>query len=98
MTAAAQAQTSLYETEIDNPDLEALLETRQKAAEDRVALNATHKQATEDAKKIIETLDLGDAPVRVGRFLLKPKHREQETRSFIVPAKDTVQISLLPAD
>ena len=95
MAASTEPQTSIYETEIQNPELLDLLERRQTLRDQRSKLNAKLREIDTVASVKIEELDLADAPVRLGRFLLTPKSREAASRSFEIPAKDFVQISLL---
>lgn len=95
MSATEQGQTSIYETTIDNPELADLLDRRQKARDDRAKQNAKVKELDDLVRFKITELDLGDAPVRIGRFLLTPKERAARSVSFETEAKRFVQISLL---
>ena len=64
-------QTSIYETTIENPELEAALEVRDRERVKARDAKAAYKTADERAKGLAEGLDLGNgAPVRVGRFVL----------------------------
>jgi hypothetical protein len=50
LAAVPEPQGSLYEVQIDNPEIEAALEKRQKAKEARAALDAKFKEADGAAK------------------------------------------------
>jgi hypothetical protein len=64
-------QQSLYEAELENPELEAALEAREVTKASAAAARKAYNEADEHAKGLVEGLDLGNgAPVRVGRFLL----------------------------
>jgi hypothetical protein len=82
-SAAADPQTSIYETTLDNPELEALLETRDKAKASARAVNKKAKEADDAAKAALEGLDLGtDATVRIGRFVVTLKNTPSKSVSF----------------
>lgn len=74
MRLVPQPQASLYEATIENADLEAVLEQRQRAKDKASSARKTLDELTDQAKALIEQLDLGEgAPVRVGRFVLERK-------------------------
>lgn len=95
MPTAAQPQTSIYETTIENADLEAALERREQAKAKAGAARGEFKQADDHAKALIENLDLGDdAPVRVGGFVITRRQvpggvvsfeKNASTRTYIRP-------------
>lgn len=85
MPAAADPdpQTTLYETVIDNPDVEAALEKREKLKQRSKALAKDYRQADAAAKEALNQLDLGaDAPVRIGRFVVSMRQLEGRVVSF----------------
>lgn len=89
-------QASLYETTIENADLEDALEKRQKAKEKRAAASKAFRDADEEAKGLIAKADLGlDATVRVGRFTLTEKHTPARSVSFDTAAGKRLQIGLI---
>lgn len=92
-TASANQQTSIYETTIENSALEDLLEKREAAKEERSSAQDKFRRADEAARAEIAKLEVGlDAPVRVGRFVLKESKREGGHRSFDV--SESVQLSI----
>jgi hypothetical protein len=93
-SAAADPQTSLYETTIDNPELEGLLENRDKL---RAAAAQARKRATaahEAVRQQIETLDIADAPVRIGRFVVAM--RPVSARSVSFETAPTMRLVIKP--
>jgi hypothetical protein len=69
-----RAQISIYETTLDNPELEAALKTRE-SMKDKVG-EARHnfKVADDAVAPLIAKLELGeDAAVRVGDFVISQK-------------------------
>lgn len=95
VSTSETGQTSIYETTLDNPDLEQLLERRQKAKDERSKTAAKFKEVDDLCKFKVTELDLGDAPVRVGRFVLTPKTIKARSVSFETEESHRVQISLL---
>jgi hypothetical protein len=68
-------QTSLYETQLENPEVEELLEAREKVKAQASAVAKRARTADAAAKAALEQLDLGNgAPVRIGRFLVRRRH------------------------
>lgn len=98
MSTTTQPQTSIYETTIDDAALEQLLEQRQTLKDKRADANRKYKETTDLVKLKITELDLGDAPVRVGRFVISEKTIEARSVQFDVDASSRLQISLLPED
>ncbi len=82
MAVNATPQTSLYETTIEDPTLEALLEKRESAREKRAKANGDFKTLDVEAKKLIDALDVADGGVRVGRFVIKVSEIEGKLVSF----------------
>ena len=95
----ARAQTSIYETTREDPELEKALETRQ--AKKDVVDEAKHnfKVADDLVKPMIDALDLGhDAAIRVGRFVIVQKPRKGGHREFDVAASTQTRIKVLDED
>lgn len=83
MPATANPQTALYETVIDNPDLEKALEQRESRKASRAALQKQFKAADDQVKAELGKLDLGDdAPVRIGRVVITQKPVAGRSVSF----------------
>ena len=96
-TAAPDPQTSLYETELEDPDLEAALEKRQTLKDERKALNKTFQDADAVAREKIEKADLGvDAPVRCGRFVVRLGQVKARVVNFETDPTTRLFISTLP--
>lgn len=73
-SASRNAQTSIYETTIENPELEQALTTRESMVSRRSTANHNFKNADEQARRLIEKLELGDdTVVRVGDFIISAK-------------------------
>ena len=95
----ANPQTSLYETTIENPELVKALDLREKLKGDVASAKKRLEDATARAHAIIAELDISDAPVRVGRYVIAEKRRPGRTvQSFEVQPKVQISISLLPED
>lgn len=90
-------QTSLYETTIDDPTVEELLEARDKAKSSAQAVSKKYRDADQAAKAALNTLDLGsDAPVRIGRFVVVVKDVPARTVAF--ETNPTTRINISPLD
>jgi hypothetical protein len=69
-----EAQTSIYETTLEKPELEEALKVRESMDERRSTANHNFKNADERARKLIDDLELGDdTVVRVGDFIISSK-------------------------
>ena len=94
--ATAEAQTSIYETTIEDPALEAALEKRHAAREKLKPLKKAAKEADDQAKALADALDIGDdATVRVGRFLLTRRHVAGRDVSFTADATKRLYVKLV---
>ena len=98
MSATAQPQTSLYETELNNPELEALLEERQKLKESKSTSEKAYKELNDRVKVKIDDADIADAPVRIGRFVVRKGDVEARVVHFETEPTTRLQIRLLPDD
>ena len=95
---SVQEQTSLAEKIVEDPELEAALESRQKLREQRKDLNRKIRDAEGAAQTKIDALELGiEAPVRVGRFVLTLKQTDAKDVSFTRGGGTRLQISLFDA-
>jgi hypothetical protein len=93
MAVAAQPQSSIYETTIDNAELEAALEGREKAKTKLSGARSAFKEADAVAQALIPG-DLGDdAPVRCGRFVITRKAFPARSVAFDVAASHRTYIS-----
>lgn len=91
------AQASIYETTIENAELETALENRLKAKEKRGEAAKAFKELDDQAKALINAADLGkDAPVRVGRFVIVRRDVAARAVAFETEPTSRLQISLLP--
>lgn len=96
MSATAKPQTSIYETTIDDPDIEKQLEQRDALREKASEARALFKEADDKAKAQLSGLDLGtDAPVRVGRFVVTRQVRAARSVSFETEASVQLRIRTL---
>jgi len=93
--AQVQPQASLYEETIENADLEAALEQRQKLKEKIRPLNKQKKEADAKVKALVDIADIADAPVRIGRFVISRKQTEARHVEFDADASERIQIKLL---
>jgi hypothetical protein len=95
-TATRQPQTSIYEQELSNPELEAALEQREKRKASASAVQAKYKEADDEAKALIAQLDLGDGTVvRCGRFLIARTAMAGRQVSFETEPSSRLQIRLI---
>lgn len=99
MSTAPEAQTSLYETTLDNPELEELLERRERAKAAKGKANKTFKEADGATKDAIGKLDLGiDAPVRCGRFVIRFSPVPAKNVAFTTDPTTQLKISPLAVE
>jgi hypothetical protein len=97
-----QAQTSIYEKQIEDGALEKALDRRQAAKEARRDANRAFTEADGVVAGLIEAnpeLELGeDAPVRVGNYVLTLTRSEERDVSFKRGGGSRLQISLLDSE
>lgn len=98
MTVSARPQISIYEQTIEDPELEAALERREvlKAAASEARKSLT--EATDSIKTTVKALDVADAPVRVGRFVISQRRIAAKSVSFETAPTERLSIRLLPED
>ena len=75
-------QISLYETSLDNPELEAQLEQRETLKEKSKQAGKAYREIHDKVKVAVDVLDIADGPVRVGRFVVSQKPTAGRTVSF----------------
>lgn len=93
----AVPQTSIYETTIENPELEQILESRESMKEKAREARHNLKVADERAKVLIEEkLELGDeAAVRIGSFVVSRRVTKGRDVSFKVDPSTRLWIKTL---
>lgn len=97
MALHAVEQTALDETVIEDPELEEMLETREKRKASLSGVRAEYKAAHDRALAAIEERDevVEGNPVRIGRFRLTRKRTPGHTVEFTTEPKERVSIALL---
>lgn len=94
--AAPNPQTSIYETTIDDPSVEKILEERETLRQKKATAQKAFKDKTDEAKAALNGLDLGvDAPVRIGRFVVAQKSVPGRVVQFETDPTSRLQISLI---
>jgi hypothetical protein len=96
VSATENAQTSIYEKEIEDPELETALNKRGNLREMRKELNRKIRDAEGAVAEKVEELELGeDGAVRCGKWLLALRRTEVKDVSFNRGGGTRLQISLL---
>lgn len=96
MPGRRSAQRVLWETEREDPELEAALRNREAKAEARSSANHNFKVADDNARKLIDALDLGEgAAVRVGDYLITAKTDKGRNVDFKVDPQMRIRIKPL---
>jgi len=94
MAARPEPQTALDEVVVDDANIEAALEQRERAK--GVASNSrkAYENADAQARGFLQALErqLGEGPVRVGRFVVELKRREARAVAFETDASSRVSI------
>lgn len=92
-----RAQTSIYETTREDPELEAVLKTRESRKEALSTAKQNFDTTDAEAQTLIAKLDLGDdAAVRVGEFVITAKRTKGHTvQSFDVASAQRIRIKPL---
>jgi hypothetical protein len=94
MAVAAQPQIAIDEAVVESPELEQALEAREAAKATAADARAAFKTADESARGLIAALELGEAPVRVGRFRLVV--RKVAARSVAFDTDPTTRLTITP--
>lgn len=83
MAPRRKPQTSIYETTIENAELEQALTTRESMKDRESTARHNMKLADERAKGLISGLDLSDdTPIRVGDFVIEIKQTKPRDVAF----------------
>lgn len=94
MATREQTQTALDETVVEDPQLEAALEAREKAKAAKSRATLAYKEKDEQAKAQLEEHGLTpDSPLRVGRFRVTKTVTEGRSVSFDTSGSSRVNIS-----
>jgi hypothetical protein len=95
-----RAQTSIYETTREDPELEAALRSRESMKSAAGIAKQNFETADTKAQSLIAKLDLGDgAVVRVGDFIITSKRTKGHTvQSFEVAASERIRIKPIAPD
>jgi hypothetical protein len=91
-------QTSIDERTIEDGDLEAALEKRERAKATAAKARKVYTEADEDAKARITRLEVGAGPVRVGRFVIASRTVEPRLVSFETGPSTRITIALAKED
>lgn len=94
--ASENPQTSLYETTIENPELEALLDRRATLKEKASKATKEAAAAHEAVVTELDRLDIADAPVRIGRWVVALRPVAGRSVSFETGATERLVIKPLP--
>lgn len=94
MTAKAKGQVGMDETVLEDPELEALLETRAKRAASKLALTADYKKADKAAKEALAKVTIPEeGAIRVGRFRITKSTTAANHVEFDTEAGSRVRIA-----
>jgi len=93
MVTKTRPQISMDETILDNPELEQLLEDRQKLKESV----ASYRKADKEAKDKIRSIDT-PTPYRVGRFVISKRDISAKSVSFETQASFSFIIKIAGED
>lgn len=95
--AVPDPQTSLYEREVENDQLEAALEEREKLKAKAGKATKDYREADEWAKGLVGEIRLDDGDtVRVGRFVLTRTAVAGRAVAFETAPSSRLTIGLLP--
>jgi hypothetical protein len=98
MPAREKDQLALDERFVNDAELEAALERRLRAADDRAEVGAVYKQADKEVKAQLERLEPAvsvDMPVRVGRFRITINEIASRHVSFTTEPSERLSIALV---
>lgn len=97
MPSEVQYQASIYETTIENAELETALEDLQKARDRAKSARTKVREADDKVRPLIDELELGDdAPVRVGRFVITRKRVAPREVAFTTDSSVRLYIRPIP--
>jgi len=99
MAAGVDPQHGMFDREVEDGDLIAALERREKTNQARKAAAAKHKEQHEKVVALLAGFELGDEEiVRAGRFRIKMSRTEGRSVSFETSPSRRMTISLLGDD
>lgn len=99
MSAAVDPQDGLFDREVEDGDLIAALEKREKAKDAKKAVTAKYREAHDKVTGMLAGFELGDEEiVRVGRFRIKMSRVEGRSVAFDTSPSRRMTISLLDDD
>lgn len=95
-SAAVDPQDGLFDQVIEDADLEAALEARERQRQDKLVVQARYKEAHEKVAGKLEGLELDDdSVVRIGRFRVKVSKTPGRSVSFETSESRRTTISLI---
>lgn len=95
-SAAVDAQDGLFDQVVEDADLEAALEAREKQRQDRAVINARYKEAHDKVSGKLEALELDEESViRCGRFRIKTSRVPSRSVAFETSPSKRTTISLI---
>lgn len=95
MPTRNQAQLALDETVVEDPELEKMLDERQKRKDSMTALRLQYEEADKLVAGRIAQLELTEGAVRVGRWRIEKVHvPARRVEAFDTTEKDRVKIDL----
>ena len=89
MASKQKSQIGMEDKWVKDPELEALLEKREKLKAGQQAFRATDKEAKEKLAKVTEPV-----PYRIGRFLISKNIRKRHEVNFTTEAGESISIAL----
>jgi hypothetical protein len=98
MTTTAKPQLSLDETIVEDAELEAALEARERAKQKAATARKAFQDADESARGRIRELEVGADPVRVGRFVILERPVAARSVSFEAGATARLTIRADPSE
>lgn len=98
MALRAVPQMAIDEAVVEDAKLEAALESRQRSKQEASDARAEFSKADEHAKSLLGQLELGEGPVRIGRFRIEQKTTPARSVSFDTEAKTRIAIALVGDD
>lgn len=94
-----QAQTSLYEREIEDAELEAALDLRAKKKDDAGVAKKAADEADAAMRALVAKYELGEGSVvRVGKYVLTNRKVKGRAVAFETAATTRLQIALFESD
>lgn len=96
---AVDPQQGMFDRELQDGDLIAALEEREKRRKSKKAVTAKYDEQHDKVKALLDGFNLDEGEVvRAGRFRIKITRRESQAVSFETSASRRMSISLLDGD